>query len=247
MVRLTPNGLSVSERQRAISLVRSSGVGCVSAVMKPSAPALATAATSSARPTHCMPPCTIGCSTPTSSVNRVLIIMALWIVFRVVWADCRLAPQMSTLAADLKSPPDRCRERSMRILIVGAGAMGGYFGACLVHAGRDVTFMARPQRAAQLGREGLRISSPHGDFAVPAVAVPARDISEPFELVLVTVKSYSLDEAMEQFAPAVGPNTAILPILNGMGHLDRLGARFGANRALGGRAKTRAGVGAGGR
>src|SRR4051794_14842548 len=77
MVRLTPNGLSVSERQRAISLLRSSGVGWVSAVMNPSAPALATAATSSARPTHCMPPCTIGCSTPTRSVNRVLIIIGL--------------------------------------------------------------------------------------------------------------------------------------------------------------------------
>src|ERR1700682_2370657 len=72
MVRLTPNGLSVSPPQRAISLTRSSGVGWVRAVMKPSAPALATAATSSGRPTHCMPPCTIGCSTPTSSVNRVL-------------------------------------------------------------------------------------------------------------------------------------------------------------------------------
>src|SRR4051812_16956070 len=71
MVRLTPNGLSVRPRQRAISFVSWSGVGWVSAVIKPSAPALATAATSSARPTHCMPPCTIGCSTPTSSVNRV--------------------------------------------------------------------------------------------------------------------------------------------------------------------------------
>src|SRR2546421_2244301 len=75
MVRLTPNGLSVRPRQRAISFTRSSGVGCVSAVMKPSARALSTAATSSARPTHCIPPCTIGCSTPTSSVNRVLIIL----------------------------------------------------------------------------------------------------------------------------------------------------------------------------
>src|SRR5271170_5257939 len=72
MVRLTPNGLSVSPRQRAISFVRSSGVGCVSAVIKPSAPALATAETSPARPTHCMPPCTIGCSTPNISVNLVL-------------------------------------------------------------------------------------------------------------------------------------------------------------------------------
>src|ERR1700712_1471587 len=73
MVRLTPNGLSVRPRQRAISFVRSSGVGCVSAVMKPSAPALATAATSSARPTHCMPPWTIGCSTPNVSVNLVFM------------------------------------------------------------------------------------------------------------------------------------------------------------------------------
>src|SRR4051794_29905537 len=93
MVRLTPNGLSVSERQRAISLVRSSGVGCVSAVMKPSAPALATAATSSARPTHCMPPCTIGCSTPTSSVNRVLIIVRPCVCAA---RRCRRARQMST-------------------------------------------------------------------------------------------------------------------------------------------------------
>ena len=105
MVRLTPNGLSVRSRQRAISLVRSSGVGCVSAVIRPSAPALATAATSSARPTHCMPPWTIGCSTPTSSVNRVLIMMgplfprrgrprASFSGFR--GAGCRQPPQKST-------------------------------------------------------------------------------------------------------------------------------------------------------
>lgn len=130
----------------------------------------------------------------------------------------------------------------MRILIVGAGALGGYFGGCLVHAGRDVTFMARPQRAAQLAREGLRIISPHGDFAVPVVTVLAGDISEPLDLVLVAVKSYSLDDAMEQFAAAVGSNTAILPILNGMGHLDRLAARFGRNRVLGGMANISVGV-----
>src|SRR5487761_2764277 len=73
MVRFTPNGLSGISRQRRISLARSSGVGCVRAVMKPSAPALATAATRSARPTHCMPPCTIGCWIPNISVKRVLI------------------------------------------------------------------------------------------------------------------------------------------------------------------------------
>src|SRR5688572_12363134 len=72
IVRFTPNGLSVSSRQRAISLAKSAGVGWVSAVMNPNAPALATAATSSARPTHCMPPCTTGCSIPNVSVNFVV-------------------------------------------------------------------------------------------------------------------------------------------------------------------------------
>src|SRR5262249_6674497 len=74
MVRFTPNGWSVISRQRLISLARSSGVGCVSAVRMPSAPALDTAEASSARPTHCMPPCTIGCLMPNISVKRVLII-----------------------------------------------------------------------------------------------------------------------------------------------------------------------------
>ena len=74
MVRFTPNGWSVISRQRLISLRRSSGVGCVSAVRMPSAPAFDTAEASSARPTHCMPPCTIGCLMPNISVKRVLII-----------------------------------------------------------------------------------------------------------------------------------------------------------------------------
>jgi 2-dehydropantoate 2-reductase len=135
----------------------------------------------------------------------------------------------------------------MRILVVGAGALGGYFGGCLIHAGRDVTFMVRPHRAEQLAQKGLHIISPHGDFTVPAATVLAGDIREPFDLVLVGVKSYSLDEAMDQFAPAVGPNTAILPILNGMGHLDRLCAQFGPERVLGGMANVSVGIDAEGR
>src|SRR5471030_1568553 len=74
MVRFTPNGWSVISRQRLISLARSSGVGWVRPVRMPRAPALETADASSARPTHCMPPCTIGCLTPNISVKRVLII-----------------------------------------------------------------------------------------------------------------------------------------------------------------------------
>lgn len=135
----------------------------------------------------------------------------------------------------------------MRILIIGAGALGGYFGGHLIRAGRDVTFMVRSRRAEQLARDGLQIVSPHGDFTVPAAIVLADNVREPFDLVLVGVKSYSLDEAMDQFARAIGPNTMILPILNGMGHIDRLSKRFGAERVMGGMANISAGLDAEGR
>lgn len=138
-------------------------------------------------------------------------------------------------------------EDVMRILVIGAGALGGYFGACLARAGRDVTFLVRQRRAEQLARDGLRVVSPHGDFTVPGTTVLAGDLREPFDLVLVGVKSYSLDEALDQFAPAVGPETAILPILNGMAHLDTLSARFGAERVLGGTALITATLDADGR
>src|SRR5262249_2796776 len=99
----------------------------------------------------------------------------------------------------------------MRILVIGAGALGGYFGACLVRAGRDVTFLVRQRRAEQLARDGMHLLSPHGDFAFSPTTVASDAIREPFDLVLVAVKSYSLDEAMAHFAPAIGPNTMILP------------------------------------
>jgi 2-dehydropantoate 2-reductase len=135
----------------------------------------------------------------------------------------------------------------MRTLVIGAGALGGYYGGCLHRAGRDVTFLVRRRRAEQLARDGLRVVSPHGDFAVPARTVLAGDLREPFDLVLLGVKSYALDEAMEQFAPAVGPTTTILPILNGIGHIDSLRTRFGADRVVGGIAIIFAGLDAEGR
>ena len=135
----------------------------------------------------------------------------------------------------------------MRVLVIGAGALGGYFGGCLVRAGRDVTFLVRQRRAEQLAQQGLQIVSPHGDFAVPARTVTADVLRGPFDVVLVGVKAYSLDEAMDQFAPAVGPDTMILPILNGIGHVDRLSARFGAGAVLGGMANISATIDADGR
>jgi 2-dehydropantoate 2-reductase len=135
----------------------------------------------------------------------------------------------------------------MRILVIGAGALGGYFGARLVRAGRNVTFMVRQRRAEQLTRDGLQVISPHGDFKVSAATVSAAAIHETFDLVVVGVKSYSLDEAMDDFSPAIGPTTIILPILNGMGHIDRLSRRFGAERVMGGMANISCGLDAEGR
>src|SRR5258708_651317 len=124
---------------------------------------------------------------------------------------------------------------SMRILVVGAGSIGGYFGGRLLHAGRDVTFLVRERRAAQLAQTGLAIRSPLGDLDLPAPpTITAAALHEPFDLILLSVKAYDLDGAMDAFAPAVGPQTLILPLLNGMRHLDLLDERFGTDRVLGG-------------
>ena len=122
----------------------------------------------------------------------------------------------------------------MRILVVGAGAIGGYFGARLAAAGRDVTFLVRPKRAEQLA-SGLFVRSPKGDvkIAAPKIVTEAA-LLEPFDLVLLSCKSYDLDSAMDSFARAVGPKTMILPLLNGESHVDTLKKRFGAGAVLGG-------------
>ena len=124
----------------------------------------------------------------------------------------------------------------MRILVVGAGAIGGYFGARLAVAGRDVTFLVRPKRAEQLAG-GLIVRSPKGDAKVAApklVSEETLSARSPFDLVLLSCKSYDLDSAMSSFAPAVGPATMILPLLNGESHIDTLKKRFGAGAVLGG-------------
>lgn len=120
----------------------------------------------------------------------------------------------------------------MRILILGAGAIGGYYGARLIEAGADVTFLVRPQRAELLASNGLRVVSPNGDFSqtVQTVVTP----TQPYDLVIVSCKAYDLDAAIAAITPAVGPDTRVLPLLNGLAHLDALDAAFGAERVLGG-------------
>jgi 2-dehydropantoate 2-reductase len=122
----------------------------------------------------------------------------------------------------------------MRILIVGAGAVGGYFGGRLAQAGRDVTFLVRPSRAKQLGRDGLRIISPHGDAVLTPKLISAGEIDTPYDLVFLSVKAYALEAAMNDFAAAIGPETMIFPALNGMRHIDLLTKRFGEHAVIGG-------------
>ena len=123
----------------------------------------------------------------------------------------------------------------MRILVVGAGAVGGYFGGRLLEAGCNVTFLVRPKRAAQLAENGLVIKSRFGNVTLKAPpTVHASELHHDFDLIVLSCKAYDLDAAIDSFAPAIGPGTAILPLLNGMRHLDLLDERFGAARVLGG-------------
>jgi 2-dehydropantoate 2-reductase len=123
----------------------------------------------------------------------------------------------------------------MRILVVGAGSIGGYFGGRLAEAGADVTFLVRPARAAALRRTGLVIKSARGDFHDPAPKLlDAAAGKADFDLILLSCKAYDLASAIADFAPAVGPGTLILPLLNGISHLDDLDRQFSAQRVLGG-------------
>jgi 2-dehydropantoate 2-reductase len=126
----------------------------------------------------------------------------------------------------------------VRILVVGAGAIGGYFGARLAAAGRDVTFLVRDRRAEQLRRDGLAVISPLGNvnLAAPSM-VSARQLKTHFELIVLSSKSYDLESSIADFANAMGPNSRVLPLLNGMRHVDVLDARFGPRRVLGGLAR----------
>jgi 2-dehydropantoate 2-reductase len=122
----------------------------------------------------------------------------------------------------------------MRILVLGAGAVGGYFGGRLAEAAADVTFLVRSARAALLNDRGLVIESPMGDLRLSVQVATADTLAGSFHIVLLTAKAYGLDQAIAAIRPAVGPETAILPVLNGLGHLDRLDASFGAEHVLGG-------------
>jgi 2-dehydropantoate 2-reductase len=126
----------------------------------------------------------------------------------------------------------------MKILCLGAGAVGGFFAGRLAEShAADVTFLVRDARKAQLQANGLCVDSAGGDIRLPVRAIASREISGPSDIVLLTCKAYDLDSAIEAIRPAVGPQTAVLPLLNGLSHIDRLNSEFGRERVLGGIAK----------
>src|SRR5688572_14247474 len=122
----------------------------------------------------------------------------------------------------------------MRFLVLGAGAIGGYFGGRLAESGADVTFLVRPARRGQLERDGLRIESALGNMSRPVRSVLADSVTPDYDVVLLTCKSYDLQSSIEAIAPAAGPQTAVIPLLNGLAHFAVLDARFGASRVMGG-------------
>ena len=128
----------------------------------------------------------------------------------------------------------------MRILILGAGAVGGYFGGRLHQAGLDPCFLVRPKRAAALARDGLRISSGLGDYKATVTTITPDALQPGWDVLLLTCKAYDLADAIETIRPAMDARTAILPVLNGISHVETLRRAFGAERVLGGIAKIQA-------
>ncbi len=121
----------------------------------------------------------------------------------------------------------------MRILILGAGGIGGYFGGRMAAGGADVTFLVRPARAEQLARDGLVIRSPAGDATVAVKTVQADSLAPGYDVIILSCKAYDLDSAIAAIRPAA-EGAHIMPQLNGMKHLERLDAEFGPERVLGG-------------
>ena len=123
----------------------------------------------------------------------------------------------------------------MRILILGAGAIGGYLGGRLIQAGKaEVAFLVRGERMAQLERDGLTIDSPVGDFKAAVNVVTAETVEPYWDVIVLTCKAYDLEDAMKSVRLLVSDQTVIVPLLNGMSHIDQLRQTFGAGHVAGG-------------
>jgi 2-dehydropantoate 2-reductase len=122
----------------------------------------------------------------------------------------------------------------MKILILGAGGVGAYFGGRLIEAGADVTYLVREKRQRSLIENGLQIESPYGKLSLKVKTVTAQTVAPDFDLVILAPKAYDLDSALESLSNAIGENTVLLPFLNGISHMRKLDARYGTRRVMGG-------------
>ena len=122
----------------------------------------------------------------------------------------------------------------MKILVLGAGGTGGYFGARLHQGGADVTFLVREKRAQQIAAQGLIIESPKDNVALKVKTLVAAEVKPEYDIVILACKAYDLDAAIAAITPAMGPATCIVPLLNGISHIDKLDAAFGRHRVMGG-------------
>jgi 2-dehydropantoate 2-reductase len=127
-----------------------------------------------------------------------------------------------------------------KILVLGAGGTGGYFGGRLAESGADVTFLVREARRKILSEQGLQIESPFGNAQLAVKTVVESDLAPIYDAVILTCKAYDLDTAVAAIAPGVAPTGYVLPFLNGIAHIDVLNQRFGRHRVLGGTAKIQA-------
>jgi 2-dehydropantoate 2-reductase len=126
-------------------------------------------------------------------------------------------------------------DEEMRYLVLGAGAIGGYFGGMLLRGGADLSFLVRPKRAAQLAERGLAVKAPDGNIECSVRTILSGEVDGHYDVVLLACKAYDLDSAMEAIAPALGSDSVILPFQNGIHHISILVDRFGPQRVLGGK------------
>jgi len=133
-------------------------------------------------------------------------------------------------------------QNNMKLLMLGAGSVGGFFGLHLQEGGADVTFLVRPKRALQLREHGLRLYGPGGQLHIRQLQLleSGAAASGSFDAVILSCKGYDLQSAMDSVRPYLGADTLILPLLNGLQHLDVLDQAFGAARVLGGLAQVSA-------
>lgn len=122
----------------------------------------------------------------------------------------------------------------MKILVVGAGAIGGYFGGRLLERGKDVTFLVRENRRNQLEKTGLIIDSINGDFTIRPPMILSGESEDKFDLILITTKSYQLYGAIDDIRPHLKKGGMVLPLLNGVSHVDELVEAFGEDAVIGG-------------